>query len=83
MVKVTLYVEGMMCPKCEAHMNEAVRKAFGVKEVTSSRTEKQTRFVCEAAPDEDVLRKTVEEAGYRLVRVETEPVEKKRFSIFG
>lgn len=70
MVKVKLHIEGMMCPKCEAHMNDAIRKAFGVKEVTSSRTEKLTQFVCEAPPDADTLRKTVEEAGYKLLSCE-------------
>ena len=30
MVKVTVNVEGMMCGHCEAHVNEAIKKAFGV-----------------------------------------------------
>ena len=36
MVKVTVNVEGMMCGHCEAHVNEAIKKAFGVEEVVSS-----------------------------------------------
>ena len=28
MIKVTVNVEGMMCPHCEAHVNEAVKKAL-------------------------------------------------------
>ena len=82
MLKVTLHVEGMMCPKCEAHMNEAIRKSLGVKDVSSSRTEKQTSFVCETVPDEETLRKIVEDAGYRLLGFESETIIKKRFGIF-
>ena len=29
MVKITVGVEGMACGMCEAHINEAVRNAFG------------------------------------------------------
>ena len=28
MVKITAKVEGMMCDMCEAHVNDAVRKAY-------------------------------------------------------
>ena len=28
MVKITLDVEGMACGMCEAHVNDAIRKAF-------------------------------------------------------
>ena len=37
MTKYTVEVDGMMCGMCEAHVNEAVRKAFAVKKVSSSR----------------------------------------------
>ena len=36
MLKITLGVDGMMCGMCESHVNDAVRKAFPVKKVTSS-----------------------------------------------
>lgn len=36
MYKITLDVDGMACGMCEAHVNDAVRKAFQVKKVTSS-----------------------------------------------
>ena len=36
MVKITLEVEGMACGMCESHVNDAVRKTFPVKKVTSS-----------------------------------------------
>ena len=36
MTKYTLQVGGMACSMCEAHVNNAVRKAFPVKKVSSS-----------------------------------------------
>ena len=36
MVQITLKIEGMQCGMCEAHVNDAVRRTFPVKKVTSS-----------------------------------------------
>lgn len=36
MLKYTIKVDGMMCGMCEAHVNDAIRKAFFAKKVTSS-----------------------------------------------
>ena len=35
MLKITLGVDGMMCGMCESHVNDAVRKAFPVKNFLS------------------------------------------------
>ena len=83
MIKITMKIDGMMCAMCEAHMNEAVQKAFGVKNVTSSHDKGETEFIAEPAPDEAKLRETVEKAGYKFVSYSTEPYEKKGFSLFG
>ena len=45
MIKTTLKIDGMMCGMCEAHMNEAIRKAFDVKKVSSSHTKKETEIL--------------------------------------
>lgn len=37
MKKTTVGVEGMMCEMCESHVNDAVRAAFDVKKVKSSK----------------------------------------------
>ena len=47
MVKITLEVEGMACGMCEAHVNDAIRKAFPVKKVTSSHTKGKTEILAE------------------------------------
>ena len=48
MTKTTLNVEGMMCGMCEACMNEAIRKAFEVKKVSSSHSKNLTEIISEA-----------------------------------
>mgnify|MGYP000538499094 CR=1 FL=1 len=40
MIETTVKVDGMMCGMCEAHVNDAVRKACPVKKVNSSRSKK-------------------------------------------
>ena len=49
MVKITLEVEGMACGMCEAHVNDAIRKAFPVKKVTSSHTKGETVILADQA----------------------------------
>ena len=41
MVKITVNVEGMMCPHCEAHVNEAVKAAFQTEDVVSLTKKRQ------------------------------------------
>ena len=45
MIQTTVKVEGMMCGMCEAHVNDAVRKAIKEKKVTSSHTKGETVIV--------------------------------------
>ena len=35
MTQITIKIDGMMCGMCESHVNDAVRRAFPVKKVTS------------------------------------------------
>ena len=82
MVKITLEVEGMACGMCESHVNEAVRKAFLVKKVTSSHTKRRTEVIAEAPIEETALKAAVEATGYSVRSVRTEPYEKRGFSLF-
>ncbi len=79
MVKYTIAVDGMMCGMCEAHVNDAVRKAFPVKKVQSSHAKKQTVMVTEAPVDEEALKKVIGATGYTVTSVASEPYEKKGF----
>ena len=51
MWKYTVRVTGMMCGMCESHVNDAVRRAFPVKKVTSSRSKKETTVIAETELD--------------------------------
>ena len=79
MVKTILGIDGMMCPHCEAHMNDAIRRDFKVKKVTSSHKEKRTEIESELPLDRAALQKTVEDMGYTLLDVTVEEVERKSF----
>ena len=83
MTKTTLQIEGMMCSMCEAHMNEAIRKAFPIQKVTSSHSKHCTEVFSEAPLDEAQLKAVVSAAGYTLTKITSEPYEKKGFSLFG
>ncbi len=76
MVKYTVQVEGMQCGMCESHVNDAVRKAFPVKKIKSSHTKKQTILVTEAAIDEEKLRDIINETGYTVRGISSEPYQK-------
>nr|WP_303223301.1 heavy metal translocating P-type ATPase [uncultured Blautia sp.] len=72
MVKVTVNVEGMMCGHCEAHVNEAIKKAFGVEEVVSSHESNTTVFTAPEKVDEDKIRQTIKDAGYEVTGITQE-----------
>ena len=88
MQKMTLHIDGMMCGMCENHMNDAIRQAFPVKKVTSSHGKGETVILAEQAIDENALRPIIENMGYKLLSMQTEPyqeTEKKGFfkKLFG
>lgn len=69
MIKTVLQVEGMMCPHCEAHVNEAIREAFQVQEVSSSHEKKETQILSAEPLDEAKLKEVITKAGYTLLGV--------------
>lgn len=77
MNRITLKIDGMMCGMCESHVNDAVRRAFKVKKVTSSRTKGETIVLSEDNISEDELRKAVDATGYTILSIQTEFYEKK------
>lgn len=82
MWKYTVEVDGMMCGMCEAHTNDAIRKAFKVKKVESSHTKKQTVIISEEEIDEDELRGVITNLGYDMGKVTKEPYKKKFLGLF-
>lgn len=72
MIKTTVNVTGMMCPHCEAHVNEAVKKAFSVEDVVSSHTDGTTVITSAEALDSDKIRQTIQDAGYEVTGITQE-----------
>ena len=81
MWKYTVQVDGMMCGMCESHVNDAVRKAFSVKKVTSSWSKNETTVLAETELDEKALRSAISATGYEVGEIRKESWEKK--GLFG
>lgn len=82
MVKITVDVEGMACGMCEAHINNAVRQNFAVKKVISSHRKGTTEILAENPIDDERLKEVIDQSGYTVTGIHTEPYEKKGFSLF-
>lgn len=72
MNKITIKVDGMMCSMCESHINDAVRNAFRVKKVRSSRRKGETVIVSEEEISAEELKKTIENLGYAVTAINAE-----------
>ena len=81
MNKITVKIDGMMCGMCESHVNDAIRRAFPVKKVTSSHTKGETVILTEEHIDEAALRAAIDATGYKVLSVKSGPYEKK--GLFG
>ena len=81
MLEITVKIDGMMCGMCESHVNDAVRRAFPVKKVTSSHAKGETLILTETDISEEQLRAAIEPTGYRVLSVRKEHDEKR--SLFG
>ena len=64
-------------------INEAVRKAFDVKKVSSSHSKNQTVILTEQEIDEQALRQVIDATGYRVSSIRSEPYQKKGLFSFG
>ena len=77
MTRTTVQVSGMACGMCEAHVNDAVRSAFRVKKVSSSRSRGETVIESETPLDHEKLRQVISKAGYVMLSVSEEETAKK------
>lgn len=78
MVKMIVGVEGMACGMCESHINDAIRNAFSVDSVSSSRSKKETDIIAEKPIEEEKIRKVIDQTGYQVTSYNVEPYEKKK-----
>ena len=80
MQQTTVQVGGMQCGMCESHINDAIRRAFQVQKVTSSRSKGTTVIISEAPLDEVKLRKVIEGTGYDVGTISQTPYERRGLS---
>ena len=66
----TIKIEGMMCPRCEAHVKKALEAIAGVESATPSHTEKKAVVVLNAPVDDATLKAAVEADGYTVLGIE-------------
>ena len=64
-MEVTLNIEGLMCPKCEARVKKALEAVMGVESAAADRTT-GTAVIKGEGLDAAVLKAAVEEAGYKV-----------------
>lgn len=76
MIKYIVSVDGMQCGMCEAHVNDAVRKALPVKKVSSSHRKRQTMILSDREIDEQAIRDAILPTGYTVLCVTSESYEK-------
>lgn len=78
MIKTVVKIEGMACSMCEAHISDTIRKSFpDAKKVMASHKKGEASFMTEDVPEEDTLKKAIEETGYTFVSIKSEPYVKK------
>jgi copper chaperone CopZ len=60
-------VEGMSCSHCQAAVERAVQSLAGVEEARVELASGRLTVRFASRPDDDAVRRAVEEAGYRVV----------------
>ena len=79
MIKITVEVEGMKCPMCEKHTNDAIKEAFDVNSVSSSHKENKTEILTDTdIPDEKII-EAISKTGYTIGAITREEVKKTGF----
>ncbi len=64
----TIKVEGMMCPRCEAHVTKALLAIDGVEEATASHEENIATVTLSKEVADEVLTKAIVDEGYEVIQ---------------
>ena len=81
MIQTIVQIDGMACSMCEAHVSDAIRKAFDVKSVKASHKKKTAEILSDTPLDEAALHAAIDPTGYTVGAVTSHPYEKK--GLFG
>ena len=82
MIKITIGVEGMQCPKCEKRVNDIILQEFKVEEVISSHEENQTVIITGEDIAEADIQEIIAIAGYGVTSIKKEPYKKRFLGLF-
>ena len=66
---ITMKIEGMMCPHCQAAVTKALNAVEGVKKTDVSLDDKAAYVEAEEDVSEDALKKAVVDAGYEVTEI--------------
>jgi len=66
-MEITLKIEGMMCPHCEARVKSVLEEIDGVIEVIPSHAEKKAKIKFSKEVDTSLLKQTIETQGYKVI----------------
>ena len=64
---VTLKIEGMMCPHCEARVKQTLEGTAGVASADVSHKEGRATVTCADNVTKEALSKIVEAQGYKVI----------------
>lgn len=65
----TIEIEGMMCPRCEAHVKKALEAVEGVESASASHEEKKAVVTLSADVADEVLKSAVEAEEYKVMKI--------------
>lgn len=80
MYKIILFIDGMKCGMCEAHVNDLIRKKINVKKITSNHKKGQTTIICDKFISNELLVSALDGSGYKINKLERCDAKK---TIFG
>ena len=66
-MEITLKVEGMMCPHCEATVKKALEALDGVISAEASHEKKSVVVKTDGKVSKELIAKTIEDKGYKVV----------------
>ena len=81
MIETEVKINGMMCGMCEAHVNDAIRKAFDVRKVSSSHKKGLMKIVSEDELSPEGIREALKDTGYEIGEIESHAYVKR--GLFG
>ena len=66
-MEMTIKVEGMMCPHCEAHVKKALEEMEGVSAAVADHKTGTATVTLSAPVEESALRAVIEAQGYKTL----------------